>query len=332
MEKIDFVVLWVDSSDKSWSEKKAKYAGLLNKSVNKEMSSEKAFRDYGLFKYWFRGVEKFAPWVNHVYLITDDQKPEWLNPDVANFTLVDHKDFLDEHNLPVFNTNAIEVNVHRIKGLANNFVLFNDDQYLTAPTLPEDFFYDNKPKDTKALFPVKPEKNGTANFQINNMSIVNSYFTKQDIIKSGGLFSTKYGADNIRSLLQLPLKFIPGFYDPHCPVSYQKSTFEKVWNRENKILKQTSSNRFRAQSDVSDWLFRYWQLAEGNIVPRSRKFSKFVALDSNSIDEICNYITAQQYKELCINDGFDVADFENKMQQIDLAFEKILPDKSAYEL
>ena len=39
------------------------------------MSSDKAYRDWGTFKYWFRGVEKFAPWINKVYLVTDDQIP-----------------------------------------------------------------------------------------------------------------------------------------------------------------------------------------------------------------------------------------------------------------
>lgn len=38
------------------------------------MNSDKAYREWGTFKYWFRGVEKFAPWVNKVYLVTDNQK------------------------------------------------------------------------------------------------------------------------------------------------------------------------------------------------------------------------------------------------------------------
>nr|WP_277750430.1 hypothetical protein [Latilactobacillus curvatus] len=42
------------------------------------------YRDYGLFKYWFRSIEKNAPWVNKVYLVTEDHLPEWLNKDCLN--------------------------------------------------------------------------------------------------------------------------------------------------------------------------------------------------------------------------------------------------------
>ena len=58
------------------------------------MNSIKAYRDWGTFKYWFRGVEKFAPWVNKVYLVTDQQKPSWLNITSEKLVLVDHSDII----------------------------------------------------------------------------------------------------------------------------------------------------------------------------------------------------------------------------------------------
>ena len=67
---IDFVVTWVDGSDPIWRKKKSKYDLNVNSS-HKSMNSERAYREWGTFKYWFRGVEKFAPWVNKVYLVTD---------------------------------------------------------------------------------------------------------------------------------------------------------------------------------------------------------------------------------------------------------------------
>ena len=78
MNKIDFVVIWVDGGDPIWQAKKAEYSKSVDTS-KKSMNSVKAYRDWGTFKYWFRGVEKFAPWVNKVYLVTDQQKPSWLN-------------------------------------------------------------------------------------------------------------------------------------------------------------------------------------------------------------------------------------------------------------
>lgn len=69
---IDFVISWVDENDSKWISKKNKY---------KKANDEARFRDYGTLKYVFRSIEKFAPWVHKVYLITDNQVPKWLNLD-----------------------------------------------------------------------------------------------------------------------------------------------------------------------------------------------------------------------------------------------------------
>ena len=135
---IDFVVTWVDGSDPSWIAKKNQYSTQAG-SYKKSMSSQKAYRDWGTFKYWFRGVEKFAPWVNHIYLVTDNQVPTWLSTKSTKLTVVDHRDFIPGEYLPTFNSNAIEANIHRIKGLSEHFVIFNDDTYLTSTVKPDDY-------------------------------------------------------------------------------------------------------------------------------------------------------------------------------------------------
>ena len=104
MNKIDFVVMWVDGGDPIWQAKKAEYSKSVDTSKN-SMNSVKAYRDWGTFKYWFRGVEKYAPWVNKVYLVTDQQKPSWLNIASEKLVLVDHSDILRKDYLPVFSAN-----------------------------------------------------------------------------------------------------------------------------------------------------------------------------------------------------------------------------------
>ena len=56
---IDFVVTWVNMDDPEWQNEFSKYSG--NKDNTKNGVSKARFRDYGFLKYWFRGVEKFAP-------------------------------------------------------------------------------------------------------------------------------------------------------------------------------------------------------------------------------------------------------------------------------
>ena len=63
--EIDFVVTWVDGSDKAWREDKARYdgTGIID-------DSEERYRDWELFKYWFRGVEKNTHYYYSYYVLT----------------------------------------------------------------------------------------------------------------------------------------------------------------------------------------------------------------------------------------------------------------------
>ncbi|WET89646.1 Stealth CR1 domain-containing protein [Ligilactobacillus murinus] len=329
MDKIDFVVTWVNGADKRWQAKRAEFD---NRSLSKAgMSSDKAYRDWGTFKYWFRGVEKFAPWINKVYLVTDDQIPTWLNIDHEKLVVIDHTDIIAKEYLPVFNSNAIEMNLHRIKGLAENFVYFNDDMYLTAPVAPTDFFQAGLPVDMAVLSPIVAEENGTANFQVNDMEIINKYFTRNEIIKNGRILSLKYGKNLIRSLLQLPSKFICGYYEPHLPLKFKRSTFEKVWEKESQILTETTATRFRDKSNVNLWFFRYWQLATGEFVPKNTdKLGNLYSL-SNDNSQIFSDLVTSKHKIMCINDGFEIAELEKQMVLLQDSFAKLFPKKSTFE-
>ena len=191
---IDFVIIWVDGNDKQWQAEKAKYDGKTVTNAN----SEVRFRDWDNLQYWFRGVEKFAPWVNKVYLVTDNQKPDWLNIDSDKLVLIDHKEIINNDFLPVFSANPIESNIHRIPGLSEHFVFFNDDMYLTAPVSPDDFFSDEGlPKYNTALAPITTERYGTGHFQMNDMGIITSHFTRKEILKNGQFFSPKQGIKQI---------------------------------------------------------------------------------------------------------------------------------------
>ena len=61
MDKIDFVLPWVDGSDSAWIKQRNEYLGIKN-----DQTQDSRFRDWENLQYWFRGVEKFAPWVNTV--------------------------------------------------------------------------------------------------------------------------------------------------------------------------------------------------------------------------------------------------------------------------
>ena len=102
--RIDFVVLWLDPTDSRWQESFAHY------SPNAKGRKENArFRDLDIFHYWFRAVEKYAPWVNKVFLITNGKFPDWINKDCPKLELVNHEDYMPTDILPVFNASCIEI-------------------------------------------------------------------------------------------------------------------------------------------------------------------------------------------------------------------------------
>lgn len=131
--KIDFVVTWVDGSDPQWQAKEQQYANLTG-----SLNGENRYRDMGIFEYWFKNVFEFAPWVNNVFLITDQQVPAFIHK-YPRVKVIDHRDFIPQSCLPTFNSNTIELNLWRIKELAEHFVLFNDDMFITQPLEPTFF-------------------------------------------------------------------------------------------------------------------------------------------------------------------------------------------------
>ena len=129
---IDFVVMWVDGNDPAWQKEKEKDSPRKTDDSN----SANRFRDWGLMPYWFRAIEKFTPWVRKIHFVTWGHLPEFLDTTNPKLNIVKHSDFMPEGTLPTFSSHALEVNLHRIPGLADNFVYFNDDMLLTSPVKP----------------------------------------------------------------------------------------------------------------------------------------------------------------------------------------------------
>lgn len=330
MNKIDFVILWVDGNDKEWLKEKNKYQ------TDKKLLSASAsrYRDWDNLQYWFRGVEKFAPWVNNIYFITYGHLPKWLNTNNPKLKIINHKDYLKEENLPTFNSNAIELNMHEIKGLSEHFVAFNDDMFIIKKVTEEDFFKNGIPRDEFAENPLISfgKKSQTIHACLNNIDIINRNFSKRKVYKKHFLkyFNLKYGSRMFRTIMLLPWYAFCGIQSPHLPISYCKSTFYKVWEKESDVLEKTCSNRFRKYDDVSHWTMRDWQLCEGNFIPRSSKFGKYFNVSKDNA-KLVNHIVKQKTKTICINDTNDDIDFEQSKEEIISAFEKILPEKSSFE-
>ena len=89
---IDFVLLWVDGSDERWLAKKN--ACLVSTGRKAMDNTSSRYRDWGMLPFWFRSVEQYAPWVDHIFVITDHQAPAWLKQEHPKLRFVNHEEFI----------------------------------------------------------------------------------------------------------------------------------------------------------------------------------------------------------------------------------------------
>jgi len=331
--KIDFVILWVDGNDQEWQKEKAKYLPQKNQDAG-----ENRYRDWENLQYWFRGVEEFAPWVNKIHFVTWGHFPEWLNQAHPKLNLVEHKEFIPVEYLPTFNCNPIELNFHRIPGLSEQFVLFNDDCFLTRPVSKADFFRNDLPCDMFMEYPVGCSGHNEvfSHILVNNFNLIGRHFSRSEIRRKlkKKILSLKYGSYFFYNLLfyHLPFPNFFGLLTPHFAQPYLKKSFEEVWEAEEGILKETCTHRFRQKEDVTEYIFRLWTLMKGEFSPDNR-LKKGKAYFLKQEDEVLYQdIRKQKYKFICINDDCGDAEYEIAKRKIIESFEQILPQKSEYEL
>jgi len=327
---IDFVITWVDMNDPKWKKDFGDYSGKINNSKNE--ISEARFRDYGLLKYWFRGVEKFAPWVRKIHFVTCGQKPEWLDENHPKINLVHHKDYIPNEYLPVFNSSLIEIYLHKIPGIADQFVYFNDDFFIINNIKKERFFKNGLPNDI-AAFRTNLGLSLWSKCLKNNVNIINMRFDKREVMKRDAAkwYNTLYGKKaRLNYILSFYNKFIT-LRTPHNAQPYLKKTFEDVWDYAGKELTEMSVNRFRSDKDYTQELFRTWQICSSDFEPyNTYSDTKMFPLLFKSAKAI-KAIREQSYKLVCINDNEHISNFEETIKQVKMAFDSILPEKSTFE-
>ena len=277
MAEIDLVCPWVDGSDPAWQQDRQRY-------VPAELQSGVLmYRDWQLMRYWFRGVERALPWIRKVHFVTWGHLPPWLNTEHPKLHVVRHDEFIPRAYLPTFSSSAIMLNIHRIPGLAEQFILSNDDFFYLDETAPEEYFQNGLPCDQLHIKPITEVCTDNFGYILwNNISCLNEHFDLRTCMTQhkdqwfADCYPDKVLADNC---LAASLRHFPGFDCPHLPQPYLKSTFAAAWEKARVRLNYASKQKFRTWSDHTEWLMRYWQLASGQFVPYVRQGGQAISLD-----------------------------------------------------
>ncbi|WKF84153.1 stealth family protein [Lacticaseibacillus pantheris] len=325
---IDFVVTWVDGSNPEWQEKKAKYTGA--EVSDDPFYSEARYREFGLFKYWFRAIEKNAPWVNKIFLVTDKQVPEFLNTANSKLKIIDHSEIIDDKFLPTFNSSTIEMNLNKIPGLSEHFVYFNDDFYLARATNPEDFFTpDGYAKDLVSQSVIMPIENYD-HLLVNNVMALNQNFSKREVMKLNfkNFFGPRQGFKMM--ILNAILAIFPRFtrlFDGHTAFSIRKSDMDAALLLINDKLEEAFLNKVRGLNDYSIQWVRYYQIAKGHSVSRRPSFSHTV--QSSEPDLVEQFLKDSKVKILNIQDDMTMSNVDSA--RVVKVFEHEFGSKSSFE-
>lgn len=328
--KIDIVFPWVDGSDPFWRESKSRYSG------SPADDDEVRFRDWGLLKYVFRGIEQNLPWVRKVHFITCGHMPDWLNTECPKLHVVKHSDYIPEQWLPTFSANPIELNIHRIPDLSEQFIYMNDDMFFVKPMKPEDFFRQGKPVSQAGLEIISETDRQFTGILYSDLEVINRrFFSRREFPKTFTRFvNLRYGLkENYKTMRIAPwcVGYYPGFSYIHGPNAYLKSTFEEVWNKESAVLEETCAHKFRTYTDVNQYLMLWWQWCKGDFVPKNmQKSLKYLGVDKDAA-RLREGIENCSAPMLCVND-VPIKDYEAKKECVTASFERILGTKSQFEL
>jgi len=310
---IDLVYLWVDGNDPEWLAKRNALLGNIKESSE---DCKGRYADNDELRYSLRSVEKYAPWIRKIFIVTDNQTPDWLDATNPKIKIVDHKEILPKESLPCFNSTVIESFLYKIPNLSEHFLYANDDMFFNAFVQP-DFFFET---DGFPIVCLKRELFGKWHYRIYCWA---KFLTGK---KPGQYPKTIKDAS-----LLVKKKFGKYYSDiPHHNIdAYKKSDFREAMEtvfREQ--IESSLRHHVRIMDDLQRVAISYYVLAIGHgHLKYVRKYEtmRISAHKANFMERLFSY----QPKLFCLNDCQRTKDEDRA--RIKPFLEKLFPEKSIFE-
>ena len=242
---IDIVYLWVDGSDPAWQ---AKRNALVGGETMTAANCKGRYANNDELRYSLRSVAEYAPWIRRIFIVTDGQKPAWLDTSHPKIRLVDHSEILPEESRPCFNSTIIEHFLWRIPGLSEKFLLANDDTLFNAPVSPSDF-YSNDGLPTVRLYRKRFRKQ--------------TLWIREKILRRK-LANRNMTIHNSARLVESATGKYFGGRTHHNIDAYLKSDYSRTFHLFEKDIAATLTNHTRSTNDIERQIYSYLPLAERN--------------------------------------------------------------------
>ncbi len=309
-DKIDVVYTWVDGDDPAWQNSFYETINRYQKPKVIDAILPSRFRSHDELKYSLRSIWKFAPFVHHIYIVTANQVPKWLKPH-PKITIVSHGDiFTSKKDLPTFNSQAIEANLHHIENLKDDYIYFNDDVFLGAPVSPRTFFSKSgMPKMFLASW-VSPDGLILENDQAFEVSWKNT----------NALLNRIFG-NKTRHALE------------HAPFAFKRSLQQTIEQRFHAQFKRVSSHKFRAPDDIVITAgFSQHYLHNFGLVKRAKIQCHVVGLKDNLAENRQNlaHIAKLRPTTFCLEDAMTAETIE-QTTLIRAFLESYFPEAAPWE-
>ena len=307
---IDLVFTWVNSDDPDWQKLYQEHSP----EVVRDGTSLSRFHSRDELKYALRSWDAHAPFIRHVFVVSNCAPPAWLDIDNERITWVPHEDILPASALPTFSSHAIETSLHKIPGLADFFIYSNDDFLLTRDAYPEDFYFSS----------------GIAKVRLEPYGMVNGSPTD-------GHADYLNGARNANKLIEDDLGISTTMLVTHSPQPLRKDVMQELEAKFGQDLNRTAHNKFRAVDDVAltGYLHANYAVATGKaisdttpvqLIQQNHRFRKLFADLVEKRDK-----NGALPLSICLNDG--AGSHTNMLWNNSVAsfLDDFYPDKSSFE-
>jgi hypothetical protein len=244
-DTVDVVYTWVDGDDPTWRNRRAKYAP---ETPTADAVAESRFESNQELKYSLRSLFRYFNGLGCVYVVTDAQTPDFLDEFGDRVILVDHTQIMDDRiATPTFNSHVIESVLHRIHGLSQTYLYFNDDFLIGAPVGPASFF--------------------------DSDGLTKCFYSTRAFIPKGEPDENTLGVDaaamNLRTILADKFDHHIEHKFQHTPVAMRRKVMQEIDEQFKAPLDVLRQNRFRSLTDLSPTssLYPHYAVMTGMGIP-----------------------------------------------------------------
>jgi len=303
-ESVDVVYTWVNKDDPVWQK-------LWSETFPEKSIDNDRYASKDELRYSIRAIAKYMPWIRNIYVVSNCSKPDWIAEGDRLKWVMHEEIFPNIGDLPTFNSHSIEACLHRISGISENFIYFNDDMFVNEPCSYNDFFDANG--------------NSIAYFEPYGMVFDGNHFDGKKEYLNPAINCHRILAD------RFPFRKATCLHK-HTPYALKKSVLDEIEGVIGKELTYTRSAKVRTDQDINLTSFFYHHYAlsthkaiEGDapyIIVRPSNIARLTKAPGDT----------KRYKFLCFNDGDGSSDNEKFVQSYQRIMQGIFPYRGCFEL